>query len=81
MLKILRAVVDVPHEVLVVFDRDGDDSLTVVEAMAPIYPTIRAVHNTHGPGILNALRAGIERVARQVRADLRRRRSRAGAGH
>ena len=63
MLKILRAVVDVPHEVLVVFDREGDDSLTVVDAMAPAYPTIRAVHNTTGPGILNALRSGIAHAA------------------
>jgi dolichol-phosphate mannosyltransferase len=59
MLKILKAVVEVQHEVLVVFDREGDNSLTVVEAMAPSYPKIRAVHNTIGPGILNALRAGI----------------------
>ena len=59
MLKILRAVVDVPHEVLVVFDNEHDTSADVVCAMAPQYPTIRAVHNTLGPGILNALRAGV----------------------
>ena len=59
MLKILKAVVDVPHEVLVVFDREGDDSVGVVDAMAPRYPTIRAVHNTAGAGIINALRAGV----------------------
>ena len=59
MLKILRAVVDVPHEVLVVFDHEHDTSADVVRAMAPQYPTIRAVHNTIGPGILNALRAGV----------------------
>ena len=59
MLKILRAVVDVEHEVLVVFDQAGDDSLQVVEAMAPRYPNIRAVHNTLGAGILNALRSGV----------------------
>jgi dolichol-phosphate mannosyltransferase len=59
MLKILRAVVEVPHEVLVVFDREGDDSLTVVDAMSPDDPTIRAVHNTLGRGILNALRSGV----------------------
>jgi dolichol-phosphate mannosyltransferase len=59
MLKILRAVVDVPHEVLVVFDREGDESLVAVDAMAPRYPTMRAVHNTLGGGVLNALRAGI----------------------
>ena len=62
MLKILGAVVDVPHEVLVVFDRAGDDSLLVVDAMAPKYPTICTVHNTLGPGILNALRSGIARA-------------------
>ena len=59
MLKILKAVVEVPHEVLVVFDREGDDSLGVVDAMSPGYPTIRAVHNQLGPGVLNALRAGV----------------------
>jgi dolichol-phosphate mannosyltransferase len=58
MLKILKAVVDVPHEVLVVFDRQGDDSLHVVEAMSSAYPTVRAVHNRLGAGIVNALRVG-----------------------
>src|SRR4051812_15315301 len=59
MLKILKAVVDVPHEVLVVYDHPGDSSVDVVDPMAARYPTIRAVHNTVGPGILNALRAGV----------------------
>lgn len=63
MLKILKAVVDVSHEVLVVFDREGDDSVAVVESMAPVYPTIRLVHNTIGPGVLNALRAGVAQSA------------------
>jgi dolichol-phosphate mannosyltransferase len=59
MLKILGAVVDVPHEVLVVFDQAGDDSLNVVDSMSPRYPTIRAVHNTLGAGVVNALRSGV----------------------
>jgi dolichol-phosphate mannosyltransferase len=62
MLKILKAVVDVPHEVLVVVDRADDDSLTVVDTMSPQYPTIRAVHNTLGAGIVNALRAGVSQA-------------------
>ena len=49
MLKILRAVVDVPHEVLVVFDREGDESLNVVDTMSPEYPTMRAVRNLMAP--------------------------------
>jgi len=59
MLKILKAVVDVPHEVLVVYDHPDDSSVDVVDPMAALYPAIRAVHNTFGPGILNALRAGV----------------------
>ena len=62
MLKILKAVVDVPHEVLVVFDDEGDRSRIVVDRMAPTDSTIVAVHNQRGPGIPNALRAGVERA-------------------
>ena len=60
MLKILKAVVDVPHEVLVVFDQAGDESLLVVEATSPNYPGIRAVHNTRGVGVVNALKTGVD---------------------
>jgi len=59
MLKILKAVVDVPHEVLVVFDQEGDESLVVVGGMSPEYRRVRAVHNRLGRGILNALRTGV----------------------
>src|SRR4030088_3004501 len=59
MLKILRAVVDATHEVLAVYDREGDDSLPVVEAMMPIYPELRLILNKRGVGVLNALAAGI----------------------
>jgi glycosyltransferase involved in cell wall biosynthesis len=59
MLKILRAVVDVPHEVLVVFDHPDDNSADVVRTMTPDYPVVRAIHNTLGPGVLNAFKAGV----------------------
>jgi len=59
MLKILRAVVDCRHEVLVVYDREDDDSARVVPAMAVEYPEIRGVHNTRGVGVVNALKAGV----------------------
>ena len=59
MLKILSAVVDVPHEVLVVVDEREDSSVPVVESMTPHYATLAVVHNTNGAGILNALRAGV----------------------
>jgi dolichol-phosphate mannosyltransferase len=59
MLKILKAVVDVPHEVLVVFDESGDESAAVVQEMAVEDPTVRGVLNRNGAGILNALTAGV----------------------
>jgi dolichol-phosphate mannosyltransferase len=59
MLKILNAVVDVPHEVLVVVDQREDMSVPVVQALAPQYGGLRVVYNTRGAGILNALRAGV----------------------
>jgi glycosyltransferase involved in cell wall biosynthesis len=59
MLKILRAVVELPHEVLVVYDSDKDDSIPVVDEVQEIYPELRGVHNQLGNGVVNAIRAGV----------------------
>ena len=55
MLKILRATLDVPHEVLVVHDTADDDTIPVVEEMRQQYINTRAVHNTLGRGVINAI--------------------------
>jgi glycosyltransferase involved in cell wall biosynthesis len=60
MLKILPAVVEVPHEVLVVYDFPEDDGVPVIQSMRADYPGLRGVHNTLGKGVINALRAGVE---------------------
>src|ERR1700704_6237042 len=59
MLKILRAVVDVPHEVLVVYDSPDDDSIPVVNDVQKIYPELRGVQNARGRGVVNAIRGGV----------------------
>jgi dolichol-phosphate mannosyltransferase len=59
MLKILRAVVDVPHEVLVVYDSASDDSVNVVNEVREIYPELRGIQNTLGIGVVNAIRSGV----------------------
>src|SRR5947207_180373 len=59
MLKILRAVVDLPHEVLVVYDSAGDDSIPVVEDVRKNYPELRGVQNMLGNGVVNAIRSGV----------------------
>ena len=59
MLKILRAVVDLPHEVLVVYDSANDDSIPIVEEVRQNYPELRGVQNTLGNGVVNAIRSGV----------------------
>jgi dolichol-phosphate mannosyltransferase len=59
MLKILRAVVEVPHEVLVVYDSPDDDSIPVVDDVQKIYPELRGVRNALSHGVVNAIRAGV----------------------
>lgn len=66
MLKILRATIDVPHEVLVVCDGPEDDSIPVVQAMQREYPSLRLVHNTLGRGVINAIRAGVSAATKDV---------------
>lgn len=58
-LKVLEALVEVPHETLVVHDAPDDTSVPVVRKLIPALPHVRLVHNARGPGIANALRAGI----------------------
>jgi dolichol-phosphate mannosyltransferase len=60
MLKILRSVLEVKHEVLVVCDSPDDTSIPVVTAMQRDYSNLRLVHNDYGRGVTNAIRAGVE---------------------
>ena len=60
MLKMLRVVVEVPHEVVVVHDSPDDDSIPVVEALQRDMPAVRLIHNRLGRGVVNAIRAGVE---------------------
>jgi len=59
MIKVLKATVDVGHEVLVIYDFPEDDSIPVVAAMQDEYPAVRLIHNTLGRGVVNAIRAGV----------------------
>lgn len=59
MLKILRATIDIEHEVLVVCDTPDDDSISVVEAIHADYPNVRVVQNSDGKGVINAIKAGV----------------------
>ncbi len=60
MLKILRAVVEEPHEVIVIHDTVDDDSVPVVREIQKTYPELFLVHNTLGRGVVNAVKTGVE---------------------
>ncbi|MCB4756443.1 MAG: glycosyltransferase [Elusimicrobia bacterium] len=60
MLKILHAVVDVPHEILVVYDDPADTTVPVVNRWKAVFPNLRLVHNQQGCGVANAIKSGVE---------------------
>jgi len=60
MVKLLKAVVEVPHELLIVYDSADDDSVPVIQNMQNDYSNLRLVHNQMGRGVVNAIRAGVE---------------------
>jgi glycosyltransferase involved in cell wall biosynthesis len=55
----LYATVQRPKRVLIVYDFDEDDTVPVVRELAPQYGGLELVRNTLGPGVINAIRAGI----------------------
>lgn len=63
MLRILRAVVVVPHEILVIFDDEKDTSIAIVEEARVSYPQVRPLLNRSGHGVAFAIQAGVMAAA------------------
>ena len=59
VLRALTSGVSCPHEILVVYDFDEDPTVPVIERLHVELPAIRGLRNDLGPGVLNAMRAGI----------------------
>jgi glycosyltransferase involved in cell wall biosynthesis len=55
----LGSAVRTAHEVLVVYDFDADPTLPVVRALQPRMPAVKLHRNDLGPGVLNAMKAGM----------------------
>ena len=59
LLDALAATADLrSHEILLVYDRDDDSTLPVVERLSPRFPTLRTVKNAYGGGARKALLTG-----------------------
>jgi glycosyltransferase involved in cell wall biosynthesis len=59
VLRALSAGVTTPHELVVVYDFDGDSTVPVVARLAAEIPGLRGLRNDLGRGVLNAMKAGI----------------------
>ena len=59
VLRALAAGVKTPHEMVVVYDFDGDTTVPVVRRLASEIPGLRGLRNDLGRGVLNAMKAGI----------------------
>jgi len=66
MLRILRAVLTVPHEILIVYDSPDDDAIGVVEKLQLASSGVRLVHNELGAGVRNAIKAGVNAATGDV---------------
>jgi dolichol-phosphate mannosyltransferase len=66
MLRILNAVLNMPHEIFVIFDSPTDTSIPVVEEFRTKYPEVRPLMNELGKGVAGAITSG-GRVARGER--------------
>ena len=59
---VLRALADAvrtPHELVVVYDFDGDTTVPVIGRLIGEIPGLRGLRNDLGRGVLNAMKAGI----------------------
>ncbi|MCX7313618.1 MAG: glycosyltransferase [Alphaproteobacteria bacterium] len=59
MLRILRAVLTIPHEIIVIFDSETDSSIAVVEEVRATYPQARPLLNKIGRGVAGAISTGV----------------------
>jgi dolichol-phosphate mannosyltransferase len=59
VLRALSAGVTASHELVVVYDFDGDTTVPVVSRLAIEIPGLRGLRNDLGRGVLNAMKAGI----------------------
>jgi glycosyltransferase involved in cell wall biosynthesis len=59
VLRSLAAEVVSAHEIVVVYDFDGDTTVPVIARLAPDLHGLRGIRNDLGRGVLNAMKAGI----------------------
>jgi dolichol-phosphate mannosyltransferase len=59
VIRALNSAVRTPHEILVVYDFEGDTTVPVAIRLAEQLPAVRPLRNELGRGVLNAMKTGI----------------------
>jgi len=60
-LKILNCLVEVPHEVIVVYDHDDDNTIPLIHKLnISLGMAIRLEKNIYGKGVVNAIKTGFK---------------------
>jgi dolichol-phosphate mannosyltransferase len=59
VLRAMSAAVRTPHELVVVYDFDGDSTVPVIARLSGEVAGLRGLRNDLGRGVLNAMKAGI----------------------
>ena len=60
MLKILHAMIEVPHEILFIHDNPDSDFKGLVNTLKSRDPNTHLICNQSGVGVVNALKSGVE---------------------
>lgn len=59
-IKNLESSIKTPHELLVVYDMDEDNTVPPIKKLGRIFKNVKLVKNLYGGGALNALKTGIK---------------------
>jgi dolichol-phosphate mannosyltransferase len=60
MIRLVEGAVSVPHQLVIIYDREEDNTLPVVKRLMPEFPNIALLRNCQGDGVgvVNAIKTG-----------------------
>lgn len=61
MLKILTCILEVPYEIMVVYDSQNDNSIPIIKTLQTKFSQINSIYNLLGKGVANAIKSGVKK--------------------
>ncbi len=61
-IKRVETSVEIPHELLIIYDMNEDTTISPVKKFQKRFPNVKLVKNTYGRGALNALKTGLAKA-------------------